>query len=68
MGSKKLFEKGIIENIALELHPSILKQRGKSELDIINFLKENGYEKNSKYHTLIMSRDASQHLDTEDGS
>lgn len=56
LGSKELFEKGIIENIALELHPSILKQRGKSEKDIINFLQTNGYKKNNRYNTLVMTR------------
>lgn len=56
LGSKHIFESNIIENIALELHPEILQQRGKSESDILDFLKENGYEQNSEYKTLILSK------------
>jgi len=56
LGSKGVFESGVIENIALELHPTILAKRGKSELDILDFLKKNGYEHNREYKTLIMSK------------
>jgi FkbM family methyltransferase len=56
LGSKKIFTKGIIENIALELHPSILAKRKKQESDILDFLKESGYEINTNYKTLILSR------------
>lgn len=56
LGSKDLFRKGVVENIALELHPDILRRRGKSEVDILSFLEESGYEENSRYENLIMSK------------
>jgi len=56
LGSKELFEKGLIENIALELHPTILERRGKPESDITKFLEKHGYKKNLDYKTLIMSK------------
>jgi FkbM family methyltransferase len=56
LGSRDLFAGGVIEHIALELHPSILAQRGKSGDDIITFLKECGYQQNVNYQTLIMSK------------
>lgn len=56
LGSKSVFEEGIVDNIALELHPTTLAKRGKSDLDIMDFLKGCGYKKNNKYEALIMSR------------
>lgn len=56
LGSKELFAGNLIENIALELHPSILSKRGKSEQEILDFLVANGYEKNTTAGTLIMQK------------
>jgi FkbM family methyltransferase len=56
LGSKDIFKGNVIENIALELHPHILQERGKSESDILNFLTENGYRRNEEYETLILSK------------
>lgn len=56
LGSRDIFENAIIENIALELHPSTLKQRRKSELDILSFLKNCGYYRNEEHETLILSK------------
>jgi len=56
LGSKDVFRGNIIENIALELHPTILQRRGKSESDILDFLTENGYRRNEEYETLILSK------------
>ena len=56
LGSKSIFEEGIIENIALELHPSILKKRGKLEADILDFLEINGYEQNREYQTFVLTK------------
>ena len=57
LGSKDLITWDVIENIALELHPSILSSRGKSQQHIFDFLHSVGYIRNPKYETLIMSRD-----------
>jgi FkbM family methyltransferase len=56
LGSKSIFEQNIIENIALELHPSILDLRGKSGLDILEFLHSVGYEENKNYRNLVLSK------------
>ena len=56
LGSKELFLGNIIEHIALELHPGILKQRGKTEADILAFLRDNGYEQNKECKILVMSK------------
>ncbi len=56
LGSKDFFQSNILENIALGLHPDILKQRGKSESDILEFLSENGYKHNKEYETLALSK------------
>lgn len=58
LGSKELFESGIVKNIALELHPLILKKRGKSESVIVDFLISVGYSRNGNYTNFIMSRKA----------
>lgn len=49
LGSKPVFESGLIENIALELHPSVLEQRGKRTEDIEEFLLKAGYKKNDSF-------------------
>jgi FkbM family methyltransferase len=56
LGSRDLFASGIIENIALELHPALLARRGKCESDILDFLKECGYERNNDCPSFILSR------------
>lgn len=56
LGSKNLFIQNIIKNIALELHPEILKKRNNSVSDIINFLNDAGYKKNNFHSTLVFSK------------
>jgi FkbM family methyltransferase len=56
LGSRKVFEDSIIENIALELHPGILKIRNKESSDILNFLESCGYKKNNLYSNLVMTK------------
>jgi FkbM family methyltransferase len=55
-GSKNLFTKDIIENIALELHPALLERRGKSADEILCFLQKCGYFTNEKFRTLVLSK------------
>ena len=55
-GSKNYFKNGFIENIALELHPSLLECRGKSSDEILNFLSDCGYIINKNFATLVLSR------------
>lgn len=55
-GSKDMFRCGIIENIMLELHPSLLRRRGKEEKDILDFLGECGYERDAQYKCMVLSR------------
>ena len=57
LGSKDIFEKDLIENIALELHPDILAARGKSGSEILEFLYAAGYRENKKYQNLILSKE-----------
>ncbi len=56
LGSRDLFASGIIDQIALELHPSILSARDKSADDIVTFLNKCGYQRDSRFNTLIMSK------------
>lgn len=49
LGSKPLFESDIIENIVLELHPSVLEQRGKRVEYIEEFLLSAGYKKDNEF-------------------
>ncbi len=56
MGSKKLFEAGVIQHVALELHSSMLAKRGKNGAEIIDFLCDSGYRKNDEFESLVMSR------------
>ncbi len=56
LGSPAVFEQNRIENIALELHPSILKRRGKSESAIVGFLERNGYRRNEDHRTLVFTK------------
>ena len=37
LGSQDLFKQNVIENIALELHPSIIEKRNNKVSDIIDF-------------------------------
>jgi len=56
LGSKEVFEGGLVENLALELHPAILKRRGKSESDMLSFLSANGYQRNTDHRNLVLTR------------
>jgi FkbM family methyltransferase len=49
LGSKPVFESDLIENIVLELHPSVLEQRGKRVDDIEEFLLSAGYRKDNEF-------------------
>lgn len=55
-GSGRIFQRGGIENIALELHPTILKLRGRSETEILNFLGARGCRRQPEYKNLVLSR------------
>ena len=55
LGSRAIFEENLIENIALDLHPFFLHPRGKSEDEILEFLKGCGYKINPAYKNLILS-------------
>ena len=56
LGSQNLFKQNVIENIALELHPSIIEKRNNIVNDIIDFLSEAVYKVNNKYPTLVYSK------------
>ena len=60
LGSRDLFASEVIESIALELHPSILAQRGKSGEEIVAFLEDCGYKQDARFQTLIMSKNSVQ--------
>jgi FkbM family methyltransferase len=55
LGSRELFEQGVIEHLALELHPHILKARGKREADILDFLTASGYVRNDACQSFILT-------------
>lgn len=59
LGSKESFKTDLVENIALELHPDILKSRGKSGSEIVDFLISAGYKENKKYRNLILTKEIS---------
>ena len=44
LGSPALFEKHRVRVLALELHPGILRSRGKDSQDIDRFLQKCGYQ------------------------
>lgn len=56
LGSKAVFTTNLIENIALELHPSVLKQRGKRTEDIEEFLLSAGFRRNASFRNLVYSK------------
>jgi FkbM family methyltransferase len=61
LGSKEIFKNNIIENIALEFHPEIIKEHGYNVDEILKFLKDAGYKKDKKYiidddSTIIFSK------------
>lgn len=58
LGSKEIFERGKVKHIALELHPSLLKRRGKNGQEILDFLRDCRYERNMNYSNLVLSRKA----------
>lgn len=55
LGSKDLFRSGIIENIALEYHSSILSKRKLSEKTIDKFLRKSGYYINKAFKNTVYS-------------
>ncbi len=56
MGGTAILQQDCIENIALELHPSILQQRGKSDAEIIAKLEDCGYRVNPNCATLVFTK------------
>lgn len=56
LGSKDVFETELIRNIALELHPAILKRRGKSSDEIVQFLLAGGYHVEEGHRNLFLSK------------
>jgi len=56
LGSRKMFEDGIIQHIALELHPGILAKRGKNASDILSFLNSCGYSQNENFGSFVMTK------------
>jgi FkbM family methyltransferase len=56
LGSRELFQSGVIEHFALELHPTILERRAKSEREIVDFLASCGYRRDDRFETLILTR------------
>jgi FkbM family methyltransferase len=46
----------IIEYIALELHPDILRQRGKSETELLDFLAAHGYTQQKEFGPLVFGK------------
>lgn len=60
LGSPGLFKRDVIENIALEMHPTILKRRGKSPATILVFLENCGYERNTAFDTLVLTKKRSE--------
>jgi len=56
LGSRGLFQSGLIEHIALELHPGLLERRGKSADEILQFLAACGYARNADFKNLVLSR------------
>jgi FkbM family methyltransferase len=58
LGSRQAFRSGVVEYFALELHPTILDRRGKSEKEIVEFLNECGYRRDERFETLILAKRA----------
>jgi FkbM family methyltransferase len=56
LGSREIFRIGVIQYLALELHPAILARRGKSERDIVEFLIDCGYQPDDRFKTLILAK------------
>ncbi len=44
LGSREIFQRGLIRVLVLEIHPSLLRQRGLDPDVLTNFLRECGYE------------------------
>jgi hypothetical protein len=68
LGSKDVFQRGVIENIALELHPVILKNRGKLEDEIMSFLESQGYVRNPDHQNLILTKKAILYAEQSPGA
>ena len=56
LGSREVFENGMIRHIALETHPALLERRGKPERDILQFLERAGYQRNESCPTMVYSK------------
>jgi FkbM family methyltransferase len=56
LGSRSLFEQTVIDYVALELHPTLLKRRGKSQDEVLRFLAESGYKTIDGYSNLVLRK------------
>lgn len=56
LGSRDLFRNGRVRALALELHPTVLKERGKDANAIIEFLHECGYRESAEAAHLLLLR------------
>lgn len=56
LGSGELFQSNVIKNIALEVHPPLLKQRELDESEIIDFLLSCGYTLNHPFGYMVFEK------------
>ena len=56
LGSRDVFRGGVIEYLALELHPMILDRRDRQAKDILDFLNDCGYRRDERFETLILAK------------
>jgi len=56
LGSPSVFQDGLIENLALELHPEALQRQGRTADEILAFLAEHGYRPAPRFSNLVLTR------------
>jgi FkbM family methyltransferase len=56
LGASEVFRAGQVEHFALELHPTVLARRGKSEAEIVGFLAECGYRPDPRFKAHVLRR------------
>jgi FkbM family methyltransferase len=66
LGSKEIFLQRRVRAIALELHPQILRRRGLTAMDIVNFLSECGYNLEDNIHNTVWSLNCQKSVDIYD--
>jgi FkbM family methyltransferase len=60
LGATKTLSKGLIKNIAIELHPKQLSMQGYSSEHVVKLLIDNAYHIDKRAPTLVYSRDMGQ--------